>query len=488
MDTFEKEEAESHHNPILFTSSMEPIKNINFENCSPRSSAQLSGVMEISMEKMRPLFMFRNPLDSISVWSHTTMFLSLLFDAVAPIIQVISFTLSYFLGFYFLKGYNDAALEASLGLYTSFMNFFCLSVAVSLGEKLGVCASEAYGAQRYDKLKKYLKLSVVSGVLFFVAFMLPLSIISPYLLNLMRLEELVVTTTTSMLRLSIPIMITTVSGEIIKTFGYSQGIEAPFGYTNTVTLVLTTPLMYYLMVVQGYGCNGFVITKIVNEILNILVYFVIVHIKCKPETIGWDSETPIFTPELKEYTIDCVKYIISFYFDWFTFEMNTIFAMSIGDTNALAAFTIWVNIAGFMFYAGMGISNVLRTRLNAFIGMGLNKAAERFYWWFIIMNQILTTILRVFTWFLRFWLISIYTENQKVADPLLKIMEVYIVLAVMELNFNTVMVGIRSIGRVDFVIKLNLVFALPFMFFVGLLGLHVFGYGIWWLSFTFAIG
>ena len=74
------------------------------------------------------------------------MFISLLFDAVAPIIQVISFTLSYFLGFYFLKKFNDAALEASLGLYISFMNFFCLSVAVSLGEKLGVCASEAYGA------------------------------------------------------------------------------------------------------------------------------------------------------------------------------------------------------------------------------------------------------------------------------------------------------------------------------------------------------
>ena len=64
----------------------------------------------------------------------------------------------------------------------------------------------------------------------------------------------------------------------------------------------------------------------------------------------------------------------------------------------------------------------------------------------------------------------------------------YIVLAVLEMNFNTIMVGIRSIGRVDFVIKMNLVFALPFMFFMGLLGLHGFGFGIWWLAFTFAIG
>ena len=68
MDTFEKEEAESNHNPILFTSSMEPINNIDFQNCSPRQSAQLSGAMEISMEKMRPLFMFKNPLNTIPVY------------------------------------------------------------------------------------------------------------------------------------------------------------------------------------------------------------------------------------------------------------------------------------------------------------------------------------------------------------------------------------------------------------------------------------
>ena len=47
----------------------------------------------------------------------------------------------YFFGFYLISFFHNPVLEAALGLYISYINFFCYGLVNAMAEKLGVEAA-----------------------------------------------------------------------------------------------------------------------------------------------------------------------------------------------------------------------------------------------------------------------------------------------------------------------------------------------------------
>ena len=154
-----------------------------------------------------------------------TVYIEMLLEAIPPIVQILSTTFMTFLGFYLLKGKDHPEMEASMGLYISIYNFFCKMIALSVSEQTGIVSSELYGARKYSLMKQNFVYSMMTSTASFLLIVLPIYLFSYDILSLMGVEHAVAHLTSSLLYISFPIAITTVFGEQIKSYCYSQGIE-----------------------------------------------------------------------------------------------------------------------------------------------------------------------------------------------------------------------------------------------------------------------
>ena len=72
------------------------------------------------------------------------------------------------------------------------------------------------------------------------------------------------------------------TNEVIKTFSFSQGVEASFGWFYLFSSVITSPICWYCIVTKGQGLNGYAAYKYTNEILNLLFCLYIYFFRLNP--------------------------------------------------------------------------------------------------------------------------------------------------------------------------------------------------------------
>ena len=135
------------------------------------------------------------------------------------------------------------------------------------------------------------------------------------------------------------------------------------------------------------GIIGYIYARNVSESLNFVGYLIVYFCATDSKTKGislsyWDFLSFI------EYFWISLKFVFAIYTEYLALEMNTVYVGMLSNTLDLTAWVLLFNIIEMVYFMGTGVSNVLRTRLNTFFGMGEHETAKIFFWWFIKFNAV----------------------------------------------------------------------------------------------------
>ena len=164
---------------------------------------------------------FENGADKIEFQTKLKLYLGIIVEAIGPMIQIASPCIGFFFGFWLVRHFEDPVKEASLGLYLTYINFFCYALVNSIGEKLGVEAADHYGAKRYKRMKTAMLYAFMTFGTFYVLMILPLMLFSYQVMRLVRIEEDVAEITSTMVIWSLPTVLIIGVGDVMKTYCYS---------------------------------------------------------------------------------------------------------------------------------------------------------------------------------------------------------------------------------------------------------------------------
>ena len=372
-----------------------------------------------------------------------------------------------------------------MGLYITMYNFFCKILALSLGEQTGIVASELYGARKYTEMKHSFVYSMMTATASLIVIVLPIYFFSYDILSLIGVEHVVASLTSTILYISLPIALVTVYGEQVKAYCYSQGIEDYFGYINIVSFVITSPLMYVFMVSWDLEIYGFIYARIIGELFNFAVYIAIYYKRGDERVIGFEKP-PMDVKTIATYFLTCIKFAATNYVESIGFEVNTIYVGLLSDTKALAAYVLWVNVVEIVFLMGIGLSNVVRTRINTFFGMKKISTARNFFWWFFRFNIGLGLIMGISVSLMRNYIAHLYSDNEGITSLLSQMLMIWGLFSFLDFNITTIMTAYRSLGIVSYLIMVDIIVYLPLVCILSYVGLFVFKFKIWFLMVSFA--
>ena len=157
-----------------------------------------------------------------------------------------------------------------------------------------------------------------------------------------------------------------------------------------------------------FGIDGFIIAMNIGEMLIFVGYLMVLLFIADPRTVGL-SVTNFEFSKLCTHLTTSTKYTLSAYSEYLILEINTLYITMLSDTIQLAAWVQLMNITQIIYFVGSGISNILRTRVNSIFGLLRPEICKKFYWWFLKINFVLSSIICVFMLVFRFYIASVYT-------------------------------------------------------------------------------
>ena len=435
---------------------------------------------------VKNLLQFEKGDEHIDFQTKLNVYKEIIIDAIGPMIQIASPCIGFFFGFWLIRFYESEVMEASLGLYLTYINFFCYALVNSIGEKLGVEASEYYAEKRYSKMKTALLYGLMTFGTFYIFLILPLMLFSFKVMRLVGVEEDVAHITSTMVIWSLPTVLIIGIGDAMKTYCYSQGIETPFGFINIGNSLITMPLMYLCVFPFGMGIYGFVVTRTIYEIMNFSMFSYVFFTQSDQLTIG-KPEPEDLIGDFMTYFVSALKFFSTAYFEWFGFEINTVYVSLLGDTTALAAYVCWNNFSSIFYSAGIGIGNIMRTRVNFLLGMKKNIAARNFFFWFCKYNFCFWFFIASTIVILRNQIASFYTKNHEVHAILSKIFFVYFFIILVDTTNYAILSTMRSVGKINDLLKINFGIYAPMVTILGGFGVFVLRTGVIGIVATFCL-
>ena len=283
----------------------------------------------------------------------------------------------------------------------------------SFSEQTGIVASKYFGAKNYPKMKTSLVYGLLIATIVSIGVIFPIYYFSDKICLFIGIELKVAAKTRQLLLLSTPIIVTTAIGDQILSFCYSQEIEKYFGWINIAGFIVSSPLMYYLMSYKGLSADGYIYTRIFNEVFNFLAYLIVYFFVSKKETIGL-SLSQWNTTEFFIGSWNGFKYALNNYAGYIGLEINTVYVGMLSDTTALSAYVLSQNITEMYFLMGLATSTIYRTRINTLVGLKKYKTLERFHWSFFISNFLFGVLLGSFLFIFRRYVSMIYTSSRAV--------------------------------------------------------------------------
>jgi len=213
--------------------------------------------------------------------------------------------------------------------------------------------------------------------------------------------------------------------------------------------------MYLFMITFDLGVYGFIYARIINEIINFGLYIAVYYKKSDERVVGFEKP-PMDLKAIGEYFLTCLKFTATNYAESIGFEVNTVYVGLLSNTEALAAYVLWVNVVEIIFFMGIGISNVLRTRINIFFGMKRASTAKNFFWWFIKCNIIMGMMMGLSISVFRYYVAHLYSDNEGITFLLGEMLLVFGIVAFMDFNVACIMTVYRSLGIVKYLVIIDL--------------------------------
>lgn len=410
-----------------------------------------------SMAVVKPLMEFRQSLRHLSREYLTSTYLSLTKETLALAVSVVGQVIISCSTYAFLNTKHKPLLQACFGILTSYWLVFFIAINQSNMDKLGISFSVAFGEKDYAKCKKVFTQGVISIGILFCLITLPMMMFAEeVLLGISIARENAEIIQKCLKAMSISMFIQLIS-ELLKTFCMAQGIEKIFGRVAIVNVIAAIFFNYYLIVVADYEVMGYIITRTVYEAINLLTSLYALR-DAVPETLGFVSFTEAMDG-FGAFFIDTIRYTFASYSEFIAYEITTYLVALTHDNDIIGAYTTTLSMAGITYTLGLSFCFICRTRINILIGMGEKMIAKNFYRFYMVCVLITALVLSALGFFFRYPIAEVYAS----ATPKMK--EYFIIFSILycidlpsELTINTTFVGIKTVSKIGYQLKLNFLF------------------------------
>lgn len=372
------------------------------------------------------------------------------------------------LGFY-LTGQSEVAGEgesSSFGLTVFFNSILIFGFFYSIDEKIGVASALAFGANKYDEVKRAFWQGILTVSLLVILYFCPVVIYSESLFIAIGIEAQTAYNCSVLLLKMLPVDILRMYNECVMTFVLAQGVQNRFGLIATINIAvsLITGLVAHWWL--DWGVEAWLLCRVVHEIIVLMMVLPPFLYKIDPRTRGFISFMELMKG-FSGFITDCGKFVVSLYSEWLGCEVAIYFTSLTQDKRQISAHTAMANIAYFIINAGIGFSVVGRTRVNVLLGKGYRNTAKNFFVLFIVgclcLGAFFSGLLMVF----KPLLVSIYAgNNPEVAELLGRLLTIYAVFLPLDFIFPFLFTVCRSTKQVMLSIMLNVVLLIGYCAFM----------------------
>ena len=362
-------------------------------------------------------------------------------------------------GFVFLNHIKDKDSQTLFGVYDTYYIVFNVCLMGSLVDKFSIDMSKAFGDKDYERVKKIFTQSGIVCLLLMILFTLPSVLFAKSVLMFIGVEEEKAGPVQDIAILALPMILINMVGEYIKSFCLSQGHEKILGYTSLVSMVLTVVANYYVLVNRRMGIAGWILTKTANEVISLFVT-ILVYFRTVPESRGLASVKEA-CEGFWSFFCEALKFMFSIYPECLGFELTMYFILLKRDDNQTAAYNCIVNITGIIFCFGIAFSIICRTRINILIGMKRKIAAKNFFIFFTVCTVFIGFLLGVSLYFTRSLLARAFSDSSDdMKHWFYRLLFIYSTVAGIQLAMCTIMVGMKTAGKVTVLLIINVIISL----------------------------
>ena len=351
---------------------------------------------------------------------------------------------------------SDIHAQAGYGVAITFYLLFYLGFMLPLNDKMGVEFGRAFGAKNYAKVKQVFCQSILTALVLYFCITVPIFANGKRLLMLTGVAEK--TAEKAQIILNMQMIVCFMLNILFpaQTICFSQGAESVFAFKNLISFIVSAACSCVLVLHYKMGIYGWMIGKVLYEILNFTAAVTTLIKKAHPETWGLVDFATV-KEGYGSFLCDSLQFAFSSYTQFLGAESAYFFIYRTKRVTDVAAFVSIVNLSSIAYCLSLGLEVICRTRLNLLIAKGHPRMAKTFFSYYLITillyGMVFSALLILSTPLLKNILASSTPALTVSFGELLKL---YYFQTVFEIITMTVAVALKSLRRVHILIFFNL--------------------------------
>ena len=357
---------------------------------------------------------------------------------------------------------NRPDIQATFGLFNSYTLMFTIAVELSLMDKLGIDLSTSFGAKDYYNCKRDLTKGLIINLIFFSLGCAPMMMFSEGILTSVGIAAENAVGVQRLTSMYIPVIFFIFVAEMLKTFCMAQGLEHYFGKIGMVNNGLNIIFNYVTIVHFGYGAEAIVIGRGIFSFTEILCGFYFVVDLTKRETRGLVTMQEALV-NFRSHFLECLSFVFGTYSEFIGFEIATYFVALLHNNNMISAYSAVIAISGVIYCTGMAFAIICRTRINILIGMKKFEVACNYFDFFVKSAAGTGIVIGLVSAAFTPWVAASFaSSNDEMYGYFVVVYLIYCSCMGSETSIYSSFVGIKTVGKVRELVKLNCITMIGF--------------------------
>lgn len=416
---------------------------------------------------IKELYQFNKRLDLIPFGTLLNTSRSILWDTLMIAFPTVGTQIINSAGLIMMNFSGDTAGQAALGIALSYGQIFYFGFFISLVDKLGIDLSVNFGRKNYLETKKVLNQGAITAIGVFLLYTLPAFAFGKNVLVLVRVSPTDADNVQKILNVYlIAVFIQTISS-LFKTHCMSQGHETIFGWPYLLIILSSIGSGHVFINIFKLGPVGWVFSKIIYEICCLGFDIWVTITKTHTGTFGLVpfSSTKV---GLLDFFWTSVKFAFGSSSEFLGYEITSYFTFRSQNQAEIAAYSSVFNFAAIFYGLGDSLAVISRTRMNLMIGKNLKQTSKNFFQYFMVACFLYGIVVSLVLLLSRSYLIHWYASaNKTLTMHFSSLLNIYCVFIPLDLNSTHVYMGMKSIGSINYMVFLNVIFLLGLNFAGG---------------------
>ncbi len=390
-------------------------------------------------------------------WSELgSSYWSLLASSLSIISGSLGLNLQAGCALYSLNVEGDPVTQASFGMVLAYFYTFCLTLALSSLDKLGIELSAAFGEKDFGRLKVVMCQGVFSIAIISCGVTFPLMYFSGGVLRWMGIAEANVAICERTLRQLMGVYLIELCSDLARTFCISQGFDRMFAVGGLANMLAGIGLTYFFVVVCGLSIEGWVLARFVFEAVNLAIALCVLT-QTHPDSRSLRLPSGCLEG-FGSFFVESVSFSLGSYCELISYQMALYFVALSHDDNQITAFTAVYNVAGAVYCLGISFLSICRSRVNFLLGAGRPQAAKNYFEFFYLSALATGAVAGAAIFCLRDRLAGWLADSNPEMKELFKVlMAVYCLGMPNDTSYGTSIVGMKSVNKIRVVLKLSFV-------------------------------